>query len=201
VISGEVLLRVCPQLVVVCALDDLAADAVDALASGRPLHRRIVGAAHPAGANVSRMERAEVTTLPEWPTRTVAVLSSVDPAPHAIPISAPVRVDDRRVLFSLHRERDSLARLRERPEVALTVLAEDNVAFTARGRARVVQEPMAAAPDYAAVELEVEHVDDHRQPAFEVDAGVGRRWVDESEQRALGERVQALRAIASDSAS
>jgi hypothetical protein len=147
------------------------------------------------------MERAEVTTLPEWPTRTVAVLSSVDPAPHAIPISAPVRVDDRRVLFSLHRERDSLARLRERPEVALTVLAEDNVAFTARGRARVVQEPMAAAPDYAAVELEVEHVDDHRQPAFEVDAGVGRRWVDESEQRALGERVQALRAIASDSAS
>jgi hypothetical protein len=201
VISGEVLLRVCPQLVVVCALDDLAADAVDALASGRLLHRRIVGAAHPAGGNVSPMERAEGTTLPEWPTRTVAVLSTVDPAPHAIPISAPVRVDDRRVLFSLHRERDSLARLRERPDVALTVLAEGNLAFTARGRARVVQEPISGAPDYAAVELEVERVDDHRQPAFEVDAGIGRRWVDETEQRALGERVQALRAIASDSAS
>jgi len=126
------------------------------------------------------------------------VLSTVDPAPHAIPISAPVRADDRRVLFSLHRERDSLARLRERPEVALTVLAEGNLAFTARGRARVVQEAMSAAPDYAAVELEVECVDDHRQPAFEVGARVGRRWVDESEQRALGERVRAMRRLVAE---
>jgi pyridoxamine 5'-phosphate oxidase-like protein len=144
------------------------------------------------------VERAEGTTLPQWPTRTVAVLSTVDPAPHAIPISAPVRADDRRVLFSLHRARDSLARLRERPEVALTVLAEGNLAFTVRGRARVVQEAMSGAPDYAPVELEVECVDDHRQPAFEVDAGVGRRWVDESEQRALGERVRAMRRLVAE---
>jgi len=197
-IGGEVLLRVCPELIVVRALDDLAADAVDALVSGRRFHRRIVGATHRPGGNVSRVERADGTTLPDWPTRTVAVLSTVDPAPHAIPISAPVRVDDRRVLFSLHRERDSLARLRERPEVALTVLAEGNLAFTVRGRARVVEDPMSVASEYVAVELDVQDVDDHRQPAFEVDAGVGRRWLDEGEQRALGERVQALRRLVAE---
>jgi Pyridoxamine 5'-phosphate oxidase len=95
-------------------------------------------------------------TLPDWPTRTVAVLSTVAGAPHAIPVSAPLRAGDRRILLSLHRERGSLARLREHPEVALTILAEGDIAVTARGRARIVEEPMASAPEYAAVAIEVE---------------------------------------------
>ena len=82
-------------------------------------------------------------TLPDWPSRTIAVLSTVDAGPHAIPVSAPVRAGDHRILFNLHRDRGSLARLRTRPEVAL-------------------------------------------------ESGVGREWVDETEQRALGERVRAL---------
>jgi hypothetical protein len=105
-----------------------------------------------------------------------------------------VRAGDREILLSLHRSRDSLARLRQRPDVALTVLTEGNVAFTARGRASVVEEAMASSPDYAAVAIAVEHVDDHRQPAFVVDDGVGREWVDEAEKAALGARVAALRA-------
>jgi hypothetical protein len=136
------------------------------------------------------------STLPEWPRRTIAVLATVDPAPHAIPVSAPVRAGDNRILLSLHRTRDSLARLRERPEVALLVLAEGDIAFTARGTASVVGEPMDGAPDYAAVEITVTEVDDHRQAAFTVESGVGRSWVDESEQRALGGRVSTLRALA-----
>ena len=131
-------------------------------------------------------------TLPEWPSRTIAVLSTVDAGPHAIPVSAPVRAGDHRILFNLHRDRGSLARLRTRPEVALAVLGEGDVAFTARGRARVIEEPMSCAPDYVAIAIDVEHVDDHRQQAFRVESGVGREWVDESEQRALGERVRAL---------
>jgi mannose-6-phosphate isomerase-like protein (cupin superfamily) len=134
----------------------------------------------------------ERPTLPEWPTRTIGVLATIGTTPHAIPVSAPLRAGDRRILLSLHRERGSLARLRERPEVALTVLTEGDVAFTARGRARVVAEPMACAPDYVAVAIDVEHVDDHRQEAFRVESGVGREWVDEGEQRALGQRVRAL---------
>jgi hypothetical protein len=136
--------------------------------------------------------------LPEWPTRTIAVLSTVDDGPHAIPVSAPVRANGRCILLGLHRERDSLARLRRRPEVALLILAEGDVAFTARGRARVVEESMSVAPDYVAVAIDVEHVDDHRQAAFVVDSGAGREWVDSSEQRALGERVSALRQMTID---
>jgi hypothetical protein len=134
--------------------------------------------------------------LPEWPTRTVAVLSTMGHAPHAIPVSAPLRAGDRRILLSLHRERGSLARLRAHPDVALTILAEGDVAMTARGRARVVEEPMVQAPEYAAVAIDVEHVDDHRQAAFRVESGVDRRWVDTDEQRALRDRVDALSRLA-----
>jgi hypothetical protein len=134
--------------------------------------------------------------LPTWTPRTIAVLSTTNGAPYAIPVSAPVRAGDRAILINLHRSRGSLTRLRTDPHVALTILTEGDVAFTARGEARVVEEPMAAAPDYAAVEIAVEHVDDHRQPAFRVDSGVGRDWVDEAEKAALGARVAALRARA-----
>jgi hypothetical protein len=136
------------------------------------------------------------TPLPEWPLRTIAVLVTVDESPHAIPVSAPVRAGDHTILLSLHRTRDSLARLRERPQVALAFLAEGDVALTARGIARVVEEPMTDAADYAAVEIDVTDVDDHRQPAFTVEAGVERRWIDEDEKRALGQRIDTLRQLA-----
>lgn len=135
------------------------------------------------------------TILPEWPSRTIAVLATVDTAPHAIPVSAPVRAGDHTILLSLHRTRDSLARLRGRPQVALVILTEGNVAFTARGTARIVDEPMTDAADYAAVEINVTEIDDHRQAAFTLEAGVDRTWVDQYEKRALGERVNALQQL------
>ena len=137
-----------------------------------------------------------MTALPTWPGRTVAVLATVGNGPHAIPVSAPMRAGDRQILVTLHRTRGSLERLRRQPQVALLVLAEGDVAFTARGRAAIVEEPMSGAPDYAAVRIEVDAVDDHRQPAFVVDAGVGRQWVDESEQRALRARIERLGELA-----
>jgi hypothetical protein len=137
-------------------------------------------------------EHPRLDTLPEWPGRTIAILSTVDPDPYAIPISAPQRAGDHRILFNLRGDRGSLDRLRRRPRVAITLLTEGDIAFTARGSARIVEESMASGPDYAAVAVDVEHIDDHRQPAFTVEAGVDRRWVDEGEQRALRARVEAL---------
>jgi nitroimidazol reductase NimA-like FMN-containing flavoprotein (pyridoxamine 5'-phosphate oxidase superfamily) len=151
-----------------------------------------------AGSESAAPEAGGFEPLPEWPTRTIAVLATLDDGPHAIPVSAPLRAGDRRILFSLHRSRGSLSRLRERPEVALAILTEGNVAFTATGRARIVEEPMAAAPDYAAVAIDVEHIKDHRQPEFLVEAGVDRRWLDERERDALRARVSALTQLASE---
>jgi hypothetical protein len=139
------------------------------------------------------MSHPELEALPDWPLRTIAVLATVNETVHAIPVSAPVRAGDRRILLSLRRDRGSLARLREQPQVALTLLTEGDIALTASGSARVVEEQMDCAPDYAAVAIDVERIDDHRQAAFRVEAGVDRSWVDEREQRALGERVRALR--------
>jgi hypothetical protein len=145
-------------------------------------------------------EHAGLEALPEWPQRTVGVLATVDDGPHAIPISAPVRAGDRRILLGLHRDRGSLGRLREDPRVALLVLTEGDTAFTAHGPARVIAEPLAGAPDYVAIEIAVEQVDDHRQPAFRVVAGIDRSWVDEAEQKALGARVGELRRLAGEGA-
>jgi hypothetical protein len=78
----------------------------------------------------------------------------------------------------------------------LLILTEGNIAFTARGTARIVEDPMESSPDYAAVEIEVEEIDDHRQAEFVVEAGVDRRWLDELEQRDLGSRIEALRELA-----
>jgi len=52
---------------------------------------------------------------------------------------------------------------------------------------------MAQDPDYVAVAIDVTEVDDHRQSAFTVEAGVDRAWVDDTERQALGRRVEALR--------
>ncbi|HYY21776.1 MAG TPA: pyridoxamine 5'-phosphate oxidase family protein [Thermoleophilaceae bacterium] len=134
----------------------------------------------------------ELEALPQWPLRTVGVLATVGDGPHAIPISAPVRAGDRRILLSLHRDRGSLARLRAEPRVALLILAEGDLAFTAGGRAQVVAEPLPSAPEYVAIEIAVDRIDDHRQPAFRVEAGIDRSWIDESERKALGQRVRAL---------
>jgi len=132
--------------------------------------------------------------LPRWPQRTVAVLSTVDEGVHAIPVSAPVRAGDRRILLSLHRSRDTLGRIRRWPEVALTILAEDDLAFTARGRAMIAEDPMAVDPEYVAVAIEVTQVDDHRQPAFRVTGGVDREWVDQAARTRLAARLRALTA-------
>ncbi|QIS07819.1 hypothetical protein F5X71_31135 [Nocardia brasiliensis] len=134
--------------------------------------------------------------LPQWPRETIAVLVTTDPAPHAIPVSWPVRAGDRRILLSLKFDRGSLARLRERPQVALLILGGGNVALCARGAAKVIAEQMPDAADYAAVQIDVDTIDDHRQSAFEVDKGIQRTVLDSAELQALEGRVATLRSWA-----
>jgi hypothetical protein len=164
------------------------ADALGAAADPENMNDRSVssGSDHP-----------RLAVLPDWPIRTIAVLSTVDQGPHAIPVSAPVRAGDQSILLSLHRDRGSLARLRKEPRVALLVLTQGDIAFTARGRAQLVAEPLPGVPEYVGIAIAVEAIDDHRQASFRVESGVDRSWIDEGEQEALGERVTALRKLAS----
>jgi hypothetical protein len=122
---------------------------------------------------------SEPERLPEWPPGTVAILSTAAGPAHAIPVSTAVPAGPRRVLIALASGRESLARLRADPRVALTILAEGDVAVTAHARARVVQERMEAADGVAAVALDVERLQDHGQPRFEIDAGVSWHWTDD----------------------
>ena len=137
------------------------------------------------------MPRSDLDRLPDWPAGTVALLCTVDRAglPHAIPVSTALRVGDRRVLLALAAARGSLARLRADPRAALAILADEDVAMTAHGRARVLEEPVAAPGDVVAVVLEVESIHDHRQPTFAIAAGVSWRWTD----RDAGERDEQVR--------
>lgn len=117
-------------------------------------------------------------SLPEWPRGAVAVLSTAGRPPHAIPVSTAVRAGPRRALFALASRRESLTRLRDDPDCALTVLAAGDVAFTASGRATVVQDPMDVAEGVVALALEVHAIQDHADPRFAIEAGVRWRWTD-----------------------
>lgn len=130
--------------------------------------------------------------LPDWPEGTVTILATGGPAPHAIPVSAALRAGPRHALLGLARSRGSLERLRKNPEVALLVIAKDT-AITAHGSASVVEEKLTDG--VAAVLLEVERVQDHDRPTFEILGGASWRWSDcEAESR--DEEVRAaLRAL------
>jgi Pyridoxamine 5'-phosphate oxidase len=117
--------------------------------------------------------------LPEWGDGTVAILSTGAGRPHAIPVSTAVRAGPRRVLLALALRRESLARLREDPRCALTILAAGDVAITAHATATIVQEPMAVADRVAAIALDVDEIQDHDQPRFEIEEGVRWRWTDD----------------------
>jgi oxalate decarboxylase len=142
-------------------------------------------------------QHPQLDSLPFWPSATIAVLSTIGRSvPHTIPVTAPLRVGARRILLALKRDRGSLIRLRDHPDVALTIVNEGDEAFTARGRARVVEEPMARAPEFAAVMIDVDEIDDHRQRALTVETGVGVRWLTDSGPRDARERLAALHEIA-----
>ena len=135
--------------------------------------------------------------LPEWAPGTVAVLSTTGGgAPHAIPVSTAVRAGPRRVLLALARSRATLARLGDDPRCALTVVGGGDVAFTAHGRARVVQDPMDVADGVVAVEVEVDDVQDHADPRFAIEAGVRWRWVDATAEERDAAIHEALRGLA-----
>jgi hypothetical protein len=136
-----------------------------------------------------------MTALPEWPPGTVAVLSTAGAAPHAIPVSTAVRAGPRRALLALARTRASLERLRADPRCALTVIASGDVAFTAHGRAAIVEDPMAVAESVVAVAVDVEDVQSHDDPRFAIEAGVRWRWVDDeaaARDAAIHEALQRL---------
>jgi hypothetical protein len=131
--------------------------------------------------------------LPEWPAGTVTILTTGGEEPHAIPVSAALRAGPRRALVALGAGRESLARLRADPRVALTILCGGDVALTAHGRATVVDEALVAG--VAAVEIQVERVQDHNRPTFVIEGGVSWRWIDpaadarDSEVRTALERL------------
>jgi hypothetical protein len=113
-----------------------------------------------------------------------------------MPVSTAVRAGDRRVLIALARRRESLARLRADPRVALTLLAEGDVALTAHCRARVVADPLPVNDRVCAVSLEVIRLQDHRQPRFVIDGGVRWRWTDPEAERQDAQIRSALARLA-----
>ena len=130
--------------------------------------------------------------LPQWPDGTVATLSTGGGEPHAIPVSTIVRADDTTVLFVLARRRESLARLRSDSRCALTILAE-GVSVTALGRAVVLDAEISDR--VVAVRMDVERVQDHAQPTFEILDGVRWRWTDAEADRTAAALREALRRL------
>jgi hypothetical protein len=115
--------------------------------------------------------------LPDWAPGTAALLAVQ--GPHAIPVSTAVRLAPDRLAFALARRRETLARLRDVPDVALMLLAP-GLAFTAYGDATVVREELEAAPNVAGVVIAVERLQDHLEGArTELLAAPQWRWTND----------------------
>jgi hypothetical protein len=125
--------------------------------------------------------------LTPWPAGTALVLSTGGEEPHSIPVSAAVLAGPSRVLIGLAESRESLARLRTHPRVALCILAEGDVAVTAYGTARELEHDLTDG--VVAVEIAVDRVQDHARPTFVIDAGVSWRWTD-AQARARDQHVR-----------
>src|SRR5215218_11269394 len=101
----------------------------------------IDGPASPAGADHARSADCAAgyadAMLPTWEPGTVAILSTGAGAPHAIPVSTAIPAGPDAILLALALRRESLARLREEPRCALTIVAAGNVAVTVHGRAKI----------------------------------------------------------------
>jgi oxalate decarboxylase len=166
-------------------LDDAT---LDALSKTKPVIVRSA-AMHP-----------DMPALPYWPEGSVAVLSTMNGSLHAIPVVNVLRAGDREILIALARSRGSLLRIHQDAVVALTLLIEGNHAFTARGRARIVQDTMDGAKAFSAIAIDVAEIDDHRQTSFSVDSGVGLHWNNDAARTALRDHIGLLRKIASTSA-
>jgi hypothetical protein len=149
-----------------------------------PLIRRVRGPYVPAMATD---QSAQKPPLPYWPEETVALLSACDHRLHAVPIAAILRAGDRRILFCLHRAHWSPA-LRK---VALTVLGP-GVAFSARGRAGVLEEALVGERSFVALELIVEAIDDHGAIGYSMAV----MWSDERKLEEFRERISALQWLA-----
>lgn len=139
--------------------------------------------------------------LPSWDDGTVAILSTGGGAPHAIPVSTGVRAGPDRILVALALRRESLARLREDPRAALTLLTGGDVAVTAHCRATIVQEPMTISDRVAAVALDVLEIQDHGQPRFVIEEGVRWRWTETEAADRDAQIRAALRDLAGSSPS
>jgi flavin reductase (DIM6/NTAB) family NADH-FMN oxidoreductase RutF len=144
------------------------------------------------------MTRHEPAALPDWPPGTVAILSTGGGEPHAIPVSTGVKAGPRAILLALAVGRESLARLREDPRCAVTVLAAGDVAVTAVGHATVVEDPMHVADNVVAVRIGVERIQDHWQDGFVIEDGASWRWTDDDAARRDAVIREALERLAGE---
>jgi hypothetical protein len=135
--------------------------------------------------------------LPQWDDGAVAILATGGGPPHAIPVSTAVRAGARTVVLALALRRESLARLRADPHVALTLLGSD-VACTAHATASIAEEPLAESDRVVAVRLDVHAIQDHRQPQFTIQDGVRWRWTDAEAAARDAEIRAALQRVARD---
>lgn len=133
--------------------------------------------------------------VPSLPVGAVVVLSTVGPdGPHAIPVSAARMARSGLLLLALSANRGSLARLRDEPAVAVTII-ETGFAQTLRGRARVACENLPGAAFMAVVEITVDAIDDHLRPDTLIESGVRWAWTDEAMAEKDRAVVAALGAI------
>lgn len=105
------------------------------------------------------------------PSSVVATIDE-DGAPRIAPFGSMRAVNPRLLRFIAHRYHDTLANVKRDSRITIAMICPPDIAVSARGRARIVEEPFSLDENYALIEIDIEEVKNDMPIRIGIDSGI-----------------------------
>lgn len=105
------------------------------------------------------------------PSSVVATIDE-DGAPRVAPFGSLRAVNPQLLRFIIHRNHDTLANVKRDPRIMVAMICPPDIAISARGRARIVEEPFSLEENYALVEIDIDEVKNDMPTRIGIDSGI-----------------------------
>lgn len=105
------------------------------------------------------------------PSSVVATIDE-DGSPRVAPFGSLRAVNSRLLRLIAHQYHDTLANLKRDPRVMVSMICPPDIAVSARGRARIVEDPLSIDKNYALIEIDIEEVKNDMPVRIGIDSGI-----------------------------
>ncbi|MBN2230824.1 MAG: pyridoxamine 5'-phosphate oxidase family protein [Candidatus Thorarchaeota archaeon] len=102
----------------------------------------------------------------------VVATTDEDGAPRVAPFGSMRAVTPKLLRFIAHRYHDTLANLKRDPRVMVAMICPPDLALSARGKARIIEEPFSLDNNYALIEIDIEEVKNDMPVKIGIDSGI-----------------------------